>query len=93
MSKFYTVDRSNNIDQNMVFSLQKNYSDHKIWTVQDIYDEEDAIARIEQLYPEGLSFHGIQYLIKECLGRVFNSLDSYLNGLKIAKFCQTSSNR
>ena len=67
MSKFYTVDRSNNIDQNMVFSLQKNYSDHKIWTVQDIYDEEDAIARIEQLYPEGLSFHGIQYLIKECL--------------------------
>ena len=26
------------------------------------------------------------------LRRVFNSLDSYLNGLKTAKFCQTSSN-
>ncbi len=26
------------------------------------------------------------------LGRVFNSLDSHLNGLKMAKSCQTSSN-
>ncbi|MGP5297062.1 type IV pilus biogenesis protein PilM [Psychrobacter sp. CLB018] len=28
----------------------------------------------------------------EVLGRVFNSIDGHLNGLKMAKFCQTSSN-
>ncbi len=31
-------------------------------------------------------------LLRFILGRVFNSLDSPLNGLKMAKSCQTSSN-
>ncbi|MGA6100792.1 DUF2441 domain-containing protein [Psychrobacter pocilloporae] len=64
MPRFYTVDRSNNINQDIVFSLQKNYTDYDIWTVQDIYSERDVITRIDQLYSEGLSEHGIQYLIK-----------------------------
>ncbi len=32
------------------------------------------------------------YKFQYSLGRVFNSLDSPLNGLKMAKSCQTSSN-
>ena len=33
-----------------------------------------------------------RFYIGLTIGRVFNSLDSHLNGLKIAKSCQTSSN-
>jgi len=65
--KFYTVDRSGNAHKNIIFKLKNNYSDHQIWTVQDVYDESDVIARINQLYPDGLSEHGIQYLIKKGL--------------------------
>ena len=34
----------------------------------------------------------ITIFINERLGRVLNSIDYPLNGLKMAKFCQTSSN-
>jgi hypothetical protein len=67
VSKFYTVDRSGNADKNITFSLKSNYSDHQIWTVQNVYDEGDVISRIIQMYPDGLSEHGIQYLIKHGL--------------------------
>lgn len=67
MPKFYTVDRSGNADSNITFNLKNNYSEYQIWTVQNIYDESDVISRINQLYPDGLSEHGFQYLIKEGL--------------------------
>ncbi|WP_212751851.1 DUF2441 domain-containing protein, partial [Pseudoalteromonas sp. S3173] len=65
--KFYTVDRSGNVAKNITFGLKSNYSDYQIWTVQNVYDEDDVISRINQMYPEGLSEHGFQYLIKHGL--------------------------
>ena len=65
MPKFYTVDRSGNASSEVSFELINDYSQYQIWTVQNVYDENDIFARINQLYPEGLSEHGINYLIKQ----------------------------
>lgn len=65
MSKFYTVDRSGNDIQNTSFELKKDYSRYQFWIVQDVYDEKEVIDRTNQLYPSGLSEHGINYLIRE----------------------------
>lgn len=65
MTKYYTVDRSGNVSPGLAFELKSDYTQYQIWTVQNLYNEGDVIARINQLYPEGLSEHGIFYLIKQ----------------------------
>ncbi len=65
MPKFYTVDRSANVNPETTFELIGDYSQYNIWTVQNVYDEGDVIKRINHLYPDGLSEHGVNYLIKQ----------------------------
>lgn len=63
LTKFYTVDRTCSINESSTFELIKNYREDQMWTIEDLYDKKDVIARIEQLYPTGISTHGVQYLI------------------------------
>jgi hypothetical protein len=63
LPKFYTVDRAGSMNENSIFELNTNYPEKRMCTVDGLYNEKDVIARIEQLYPTGLSRHGVQYLI------------------------------
>jgi hypothetical protein len=67
VSKFYTVDRSGKAGVGLSFDLKKDFSQYQIWTVQNVYDEDDVKNRINQLFPDGLSEHGIRYLISQGL--------------------------
>lgn len=67
MHKFYTVDRSGNLRPGMPILLRTDYSQENIWTVKGVYNEKDVISRINELYPNGLSEHGVLYLIRQGL--------------------------
>jgi len=49
----------------MRFGLETEFTKINIWSVQGLYSQNDAIKRVLQLYPEGLSSHGLQYLLSE----------------------------
>lgn len=48
----------------MAFQLVYDYSLLRFYEVHGVFNKSDLIARIQALYPEGLSRHGIQYLIE-----------------------------
>lgn len=65
MPKFFTVDKSGNAKSQKTFELVTDYTQYDIWNVENLYSKADAISRIKHLYSEGLSEHGIQYLIRQ----------------------------
>lgn len=64
MKKYFTVDRTGSAEQNIAFQLTCDYSSLQFYEVQDVFSKNELIERVQALYPEGLSRHGIQYLIE-----------------------------
>lgn len=65
MSTYFHLDRSCRAVASTTFNLTTDLTGFKILSVDGFYNKADAIARINNLYPEGISNHGIQYLLME----------------------------
>lgn len=60
MPEFYTVSRKDisNLTNLNLFNLNEK----DIYEIQDFFTLNDAVKKIKQLYPKGISSHGFQYL-------------------------------
>ena len=65
MAIFYTVDRSNNLASEMRVNLNTDYESMTIYQVENICTAVETRSRLTQLYPAGISRHGMKYLT-EC---------------------------
>ena len=64
MRVFYTVDRSRLIKYGDTFHLNTDLQIiPNIRHVTDLYSIDDAVSRTLELFPEGVSRHGIQYML------------------------------
>lgn len=63
MPIFFHVDRSKKLNQGDVLNLYNDLSDINFLTIQGLYDSNMAKTRALSLFPEGLSKHGICYLL------------------------------
>jgi hypothetical protein len=62
MQNFYTVDRLKNLLIGQQIDLNKNYLGQKFYPVEDIYTESDLKTHLNELFPEGVSSHAVNYL-------------------------------
>jgi hypothetical protein len=61
MTEYYLVSL-NELQINQKLELTTEKSAIPFWNVQGLYTENDAKNKIDELYPNGVSKHGIQYL-------------------------------
>lgn len=64
---FYTVDRARMLTENQTIICQTNLAPHKHYHTTGFQTEEEIIQEILLEYPEGISRHGVQYLIQNFL--------------------------
>ncbi|HEY6528242.1 MAG TPA: hypothetical protein VIZ65_06075 [Cellvibrionaceae bacterium] len=67
MSTYLHLDRSGRAVANTTFRLTTDFTNRRIYSVVGQYCNADPISRINSLYPDGLSEHGIRYLLAEDL--------------------------
>lgn len=65
MPNYYHVDRSRSLSKGSKIELVKEFTNVDIWNIDGLYSKKDAIDRTLQLYDEGISSHGIQYLLSQ----------------------------
>lgn len=61
MQTLYTVDRLKKLLIGQQIDLSKNHFQQNFYPVEDIYTESDLKIHLDELFPEGLSNHGITY--------------------------------
>jgi hypothetical protein len=64
MSIFYTVSRRGPIEKEIIEGI-KDFPDTPIWNVKDIFEKQEVLDFVSINYPNGLSQHGIQYMIEK----------------------------
>lgn len=65
MPTYYHVDRASSLSSGKKIQLARDFSSVDIWNVQELYSKQDATDRALSLYSEGISSHGIQYLLTQ----------------------------
>lgn len=61
MQTLYTVDGLKKLFIGQQIDLSENYFGQNFYSVEDIYTESDLKLHLDELFPEGLSTHGITY--------------------------------
>jgi len=61
MTEFYLVSLKD-LEINQKLNLMTENNDIPFWNIEGLYTENDAKTKLNELYPNGLSKHGIQYL-------------------------------
>lgn len=64
---FYTVDRSKRLKVGQTLCPDTDYTGRKFFPVVPHHTNEDLEAYVRDLFPAGLSIHGKQYLLDQCL--------------------------
>jgi hypothetical protein len=67
MESFYTVDRNRKLQVGQQLDCDTNYAERKFYPVSPHYSKQDLQTLIQELYPQGISSHGKQYLLDQCL--------------------------
>ncbi|MDD1693087.1 MAG: hypothetical protein LUQ71_00025 [Methanoregula sp.] len=67
MPEFFTVDRNNRLTEGIILNTDSNYINRKFWPIGDIISQSDLSQLVNEIYPEGLTEHGKNYLLDECL--------------------------
>ena len=67
MPAFYTVDRSQRLQVGQQLGCDTDFGGRKFYPVSAHYTKEDLLALVKQLYPDGISNHGKEYLLDQCL--------------------------
>ncbi|WP_165870984.1 DUF2441 domain-containing protein [Shewanella frigidimarina] len=62
MATYFTVDRSGTLLPESIINLRIDYSKIHIYAIENLITTEELINRTHQLYPDGLSNFGVQYL-------------------------------
>lgn len=62
MVKFYTVDRSGEVNESDKFELITDFSQSKYLELPDLFSQEDNVKCINEYFPNGISRHGQIYL-------------------------------
>lgn len=61
MTEFYLVSLKE-LEISQKLNLQTEINDIPFWNIQGLYNENEAKIKLKELYPNGISKHGIQYL-------------------------------
>lgn len=67
MKTYFTVDRRGGLNSGESLQLIRDYSPYTCYEVSGVFNKDDLVFRLQTLYPEGLSRHGVQYLMESCL--------------------------
>ncbi|WP_436897734.1 DUF2441 domain-containing protein [Acinetobacter gyllenbergii] len=67
MALYFTVDRLGNANTGNRFELVNDFSTTMICTMEGMLTRPELIVYLNQTYPNGLSRHGIQYLLNKPL--------------------------
>ncbi|MFA0190474.1 DUF2441 domain-containing protein [Vibrio lentus] len=63
MITFYTVDRSGELNEGLELALQTEFGHIQFQEIENLCTRDDMLQRVIQLYPNGISRHGIYYLL------------------------------
>ena len=63
MTKFYTLDRSGTLSENQIVNLVNISTDSLLVEIKNLLNRESIVSRGNELFPEGISRHGEQYLL------------------------------
>lgn len=74
MTEFYLVSY-NDLNESQILSLQIEQNDFPFWNVEGLFTETEAKDKLNELYPNGISKHGIQYLSEKFDFPKFNGKD------------------
>lgn len=61
MNEFFLVSL-NELEVNQQLTLTTNTQEIPKWNVENLYTEEEVTNKLTELYPDGVSKHGLQYL-------------------------------
>lgn len=67
MPKFYHIDRKGTLEVDKRVELLKDYTQQPLIIVPDLIEKQKLVDRLNGLYPDGISYHGVQYLLNSCL--------------------------
>ncbi|MDD1685596.1 DUF2441 domain-containing protein [Methanoregula sp.] len=67
MNEFFHLDRSKKLTSGKILTCDSNYDDCESWVVTDLFEKNDLIRLINDLYPNGLTEHGKKYLLEQGL--------------------------
>ena len=67
MATYYIVDRSTSLAPGDVIGKDKEYSACRFFPVQGHFKREDLENLAEELFTDGLTYHGKKYFLDECL--------------------------
>lgn len=63
MPIFYHLDRAGTLEVDRRVELIKDYTQQPLIEIKDLIDKQKIVDRLNRLYPNGISYHGIQYLL------------------------------
>jgi hypothetical protein len=67
MAEYFTVDRRSLLVTGAELTLTSDIADRTLWVFAEHFGEAELLAKAQALFPEGLSPHGIHYLVEYCL--------------------------
>lgn len=63
MPKFYHIDRAGTLEVDKRVELIKDYTQYPLFEIKDLMEKQKLVDRLNGLYPNGISHHGIQYVL------------------------------
>lgn len=63
MPKFYHIDRAGTLEVDKRVELIKDYTQKPLIEIENLIEKQNLVDRLNGLYPNGISYHGIQYLL------------------------------